>query len=227
MEQERIDRLDRLIETGNLLRKSWTDGNERACLLAALSPEAGSTQSASACPAEVMPRWLAELTPLMDDYGSLGSWSSMVRRYAAVARRWHVLDDAGWRRALAGSMAAVLDVALECAGESRAAVERVRALWLRVLAGDGPGRDEWAEAWAAAWAEAEAAWAAAEAAAAWAWAAAWAAEAAARAAAEAAWAAARAAARAAEWATAMATAWDRMSDGVLSAIETECAKAGG
>ena len=39
--QERVARLDTMIAEDRVIRHEWTDGRERACLLAALSPEAG------------------------------------------------------------------------------------------------------------------------------------------------------------------------------------------
>jgi hypothetical protein len=43
-----------MIAEGRIVRQQWTDGHERACLLAALSPEAGRAGDASACPAYVI-----------------------------------------------------------------------------------------------------------------------------------------------------------------------------
>lgn len=97
-QQERLDRLDTMISEGRLIRGDWTNGEDHACLLAALAPEAGEAKNVSACPAAVMPRWLAELTPWIDDSGSSAQWPAQVRRYANVARRWHVLQKADWRR---------------------------------------------------------------------------------------------------------------------------------
>lgn len=97
--KERFARLNQMIEKGDLLRSQWTDGKERACLLAALSPEAGERQSATACPANVLPAWFAQLTPSMDDNGSLDEWPAFVKRYADVVRRAaESLDADGWRR---------------------------------------------------------------------------------------------------------------------------------
>ena len=100
--QERCDRLDAMIAEGRVLRGAWVrrdnDGRERACLLAALSPECGAERTPGACPADVMPRWLAEMVPSIDDSGSADAWPEMVRRFASLARRWHVLDDAAWQR---------------------------------------------------------------------------------------------------------------------------------
>lgn len=86
------------LERGTLLRQEWGDGFERACLLAAIVPETAVAARASVCPADVMPPWLAHLTPWMDDSGSLSAWPGMVRRYAAVAARWWVLTVEDWAR---------------------------------------------------------------------------------------------------------------------------------
>ncbi len=95
-------RLTQFINEGRLLRGKWrgTDdrGRETACLLAALAPECGRDESVASCPADVMPAWLAHLTPWMDDDGTDEAWPAMVRRYAAVAARWHVLDAVAWQR---------------------------------------------------------------------------------------------------------------------------------
>lgn len=100
--QDRIDNLNRLILDDRLLRHAWTDteadGRERACLLAAIAPETGKVESASACPAELMPAFLAHLTPRIDDNGSVDSWPAMVRQYARLAATWHVLSHEAWLR---------------------------------------------------------------------------------------------------------------------------------
>lgn len=103
MESWRIERLDTMIAEGRLIRNKWRDdggvnGRELACLLAALSPEAGENSDASACPASVMPAWFAYMTPWFDDSGSLEAWPGMVRRYAELARRWHVLTPGQWKK---------------------------------------------------------------------------------------------------------------------------------
>lgn len=161
---ERFDRLNTFITEDRLVRKAWGDGQERACLLLALAPEVGAEGLVSRCPASVLPRWLAHMTPSLDDSGTEAAWPAMVRRYAAVVRRGaETLDDAGWRRVLARTMLAVLSEATP--HDPSGSCARVTALWSRVLAADEPGAEEWtAAAWAAgaaARAASEAAWAAA------------------------------------------------------------------
>jgi len=100
--EDRVERLNSMISKGRIIRKSWVSaddqGREVACLLAALSPEAGEAENPEACPAEVMPAWFAHITPWLDDNGSYSEWRRVVRRYAACAARWSALDDAAWRR---------------------------------------------------------------------------------------------------------------------------------
>lgn len=216
MDTERLDRLDALIRENRIIRGAWTE-RDRACLLAALAPEAGKAQSASACPAEVMPAWLAHLTPWIDDAPSEEAWSALVGRYAALARRWHVLDTAAWERARIGVLIAIVTESRQhvLPHESRAlaAIDGVLA-WLRRGA---PEDERLAALWAA---EAAQTWAAT-------WAARSAAETA-RSAAEAAQSSARSAvASAAEAAAAVAAAADRLATAVLDAIEAEIVAAEG
>jgi hypothetical protein len=124
--QERLDRLDLLLREDRIVRSQWRgsrDGKEVACLLAALSPEAGERKVASACPADVMPRWLAELTPSMDDSGSEREWPAFVKRYARLARRWGILSPAEWRKVEYQAQAA------RAAWVAQAAQVAARAAW--------------------------------------------------------------------------------------------------
>lgn len=155
----RFDRLDTFIREGRIVRNVWGDGQERACLLLALAPEVGSDGNIDACPASVLPPWLAELTPSIDDNVADADWLDIIATYARVVRLGSErLDAAGWRRVLARFMISILD---DLPGEHPA---KVAAMWRRVLDGDEPTQSEWEEAqaaaaWvpAAAWA-AEAAW---------------------------------------------------------------------
>ena len=232
MDAERIDRLDTMIAEGRLVRDAWTEGHDRACLLAALSPEAGAAQSAAACPAELMPPWLAYLTPWLDDAPSADAWPHIVRRYASLARRWHVLDGRAWDRARIGALIAIVSEARTHTGDDTRVLSAADGViaWLRRGAPHHESTCVRDAAWAArASAAAAAARAAVAASARAARAAEW--EAAARA--SAAWASASArAARAAEWEAAARAATDaaedasdRMASGVLDAIEREIAEA--
>ena len=231
--QERVSRLNAMIAEDRIIRQRWTDGHERACLLAALSPETGKAERASACPAHVMPPWLAHLTPWIDDEVSEDAWPGVIRRYAALARRWSALDDAAWERARVASLIAIVGEArLHCPADEVRALSAIDGVleWLR----RGAPESERAAVSAsdAAWAEAaesaaesaavsEATRAATKATRAAARAA-WAGEAAAASAASVAAAAARAASSAAASARAAgAAASDRIAAAVLDAIEAE------
>lgn len=200
---ERFDRLDTFIAEDRLVRKAWGDGQERACLLLALAPEVVTVGVGERCPASVLPQWFARITPSMADCGSEAAWPAMVRRYARVVRRGATtLDDVGWRRVLARTMLAVLAEAKP--HDTSGLCARVSALWVRVLAGDEPLKEEWpvAEAGkgrlAALWAR------------------------------SAAGASAKGSAIAAAWAAANAdqagrdATWDCMTTAILDSIEVEC-----
>ena len=207
MDSDRVDRLDAMVRENRVIRGSWTRGHDRACLLAALSPEAGYAESAAACPAEVMPPWLAYLTPWLDDAPSADAWPHIVRRYASLARRWHVLDGKAWRRAEIASLLAIVEEARTHAGGDPRVLSAIDGViaWLRRGA---PHHESTRVRDAAAAARASAAWAV-----------------------DAADAAARAphpplAARAAvAGAAAAEAAADRIAAGVLDAIEREIAEA--
>ncbi len=162
MEQALLDmppheRLLALYRDGRIIRHEWSDtgddGRERACLYAALVPGAESTSN---CPASLMPQWLADLVPNIDDCGPDEAWPEMVLRFGRVLP-WR-LDAAAERRVLARTMIAALEIAV--LHDTHSVVRPVAALWRQALAGDEPTREEWDGAGAAAKAEAMAAGAA-------------------------------------------------------------------
>lgn len=114
MYEERVARLERAVAEGRVIRGNWSGGwvegslEGLACLLTWLSPEAGEAGSERACPTDVMPPWLAYLTPALNDRTSPEAWTRMVPRYAKLARRWGGLDAEGWGRAFASVHAALL-----------------------------------------------------------------------------------------------------------------------
>ncbi len=220
------DRLLTLLDAGHLLRGSWTDGHERMCALSALSDEVRVEESADACPADLMPPWVAEMVPMLDDSISLDGWEARMRRLGESARCWPVLDDAAWERVRLAVLLCCLDIAEEPLTVDEWGVREALQGVREALQGRGSLEEAGAAAWAAARADGAAARAAARAAA-------WVAEAAARAA-EAHGAAASAAAEAARaarataaaaWAAAEAATWDRICDALLDAIDAEVASA--
>ena len=44
-----------------------------------------------------MPVWLAHLTPWIDDAGTEEHWPEVVKRYADLQERWHVLSGEDWK----------------------------------------------------------------------------------------------------------------------------------
>jgi hypothetical protein len=140
---QRFDNLNKFIKENRLVRNEWGDGKERACLLLALAPEVGVETDPAACPASVLPRWLAFLTPSIDDCGSDWAWPATVQRYSTVVRRGAlVLDSLGWRRVLARFLISVLRRAHEV--NPSPCHNNVSNHWQRCLAGDEPTHQEWA-----------------------------------------------------------------------------------
>lgn len=153
--EERFDRLDDFIARGAILRGKWKgkdvrDGRELACLLAALSPEAGEKESAAACPADTIPMWLAHMLPMMDDSGSLKAWPSMIRRVASTLRRCHRwLQPDDWRRSDYATRAVALREALPTLnnnGRAQASTKKVLTLCEREARGESVSTAEWSEA---------------------------------------------------------------------------------
>ena len=173
---------------GRLIQRSWhdkRDGKEFACLLGAMHKDIDSVE---ACPASLMPDWVASLcVELFDSQTAKDAFAWAERIGAQMGHRgWSRID---WPSIKTDFLIAVMAQALESARPSCGKeaywpqVERAHALVREALRGKG----DLQAAMAAAWAAARAAAGAAARAAAWA-----AAGAAARAAArEAAWAAAR------------------------------------
>ena len=99
-----------------IIQNSWRtrgeDGRELVCALAAFGTD---INSAGSCPKELMPEWLAQLVPTIDD----GIATDQVPWFSGAlidcAERWHVLDAAAWERVRTGFMIGALKLALETA----------------------------------------------------------------------------------------------------------------
>ena len=98
-----VETLKEFIKDGRLIRGKWTgedaQGRETACLLAALSPEVRKNHNPESCPADLMPAWLAHLTPFIDDDGTAEHWPVVIDRYAELASKWRILSPSAWERA--------------------------------------------------------------------------------------------------------------------------------
>jgi hypothetical protein len=86
------------LHEGRLVQGAWhreQDGRELACVLGAISPR---IRSASACPASVMPEWLAVLVVSLFDGQTEADAMAWAARFGAQMAQWHRLDDAAWSR---------------------------------------------------------------------------------------------------------------------------------
>ena len=96
--EERFDLLDAAIERNLVIRHAWKEGENRACLLLWLAPEVETENkglyAVGNCPSDLLPRWLAGLTPEIDDWGTKEAWPATIRRYASVVRRAALTFDA-------------------------------------------------------------------------------------------------------------------------------------
>jgi len=95
-----------------------------------------------------MPSWLADLTPWIDDAGSAERWPEVVRRYADLASRWHVLDRETWKRLDFAVRAICVSEATQHTKQEQIlkACADVVALCNRAAAGDMPTKQEWSVA---------------------------------------------------------------------------------
>jgi hypothetical protein len=145
-----IDRAIEYLRDGRLLRSAWTDtddqGREMACLLAAIVPECGTQQTSEACPAGLMPQWMASLTVFIDDRGTDEAWPRTVERYVSLLRRSYVLSESAWTRLdYRCRRVAVLEArpAVMPKPDSLAAIDVVLTLLDRAIASDMPTDAEW------------------------------------------------------------------------------------
>lgn len=111
----RIELAEQAHAEGRIIQGSWrknVGGRELVCALAAFGPD---INSASNCPADLMPRWLAELVPTLDDGIAKNDVPWFSGELIARARRWHVLDAGAWDRIRTGFMIAGIKQALASA----------------------------------------------------------------------------------------------------------------
>jgi len=104
----------RVCDEGRLVQGRWHDqdseGRELACLLGAIDP---SVTSARQCNGNLMPMWMAELTPTLFDGIPAENALPIARRYGhAIA---HVLAPAQWDRVLTRFLVRAIDVAVDAA----------------------------------------------------------------------------------------------------------------
>jgi hypothetical protein len=220
--KERIEQAARAHAEGRIIQGAWRrkePGRELVCALAAFGPD---INSASDCPADLMPAWLAELVPTLDDGVSASDVPWFSGELIARANRWGALDADAWGRVRNRFLAAAIRQALAAAEKVQPTprpdywdkVQDACGQMITALETGRPVTEAAEAAWVARVAAAEAAWAARAAA-----------EAAAEAA-EAAWAAeaateAATAATAARAAAEAAWAYRDLAQALFDAIETE------
>lgn len=99
-----------------IMQGSWRgrdgQGRELVCALAAFGPD---INGAGDCPAELMPRWLAELVPTLDDGIGRDEVSWFSGELIARAERWSALDVPAWDRIRVGFLKACIAQALASA----------------------------------------------------------------------------------------------------------------
>ena len=100
--QAAVVRLTTAISEGRLFRGSWarvdSDGRHLVCLLSALSPEVEAATDPRKCPGDLMPPWLAELVPDINDLGTAAAWPFMIARFTASVAMWGDLLPSVWPR---------------------------------------------------------------------------------------------------------------------------------
>jgi hypothetical protein len=124
------DNIISYLRDGRLVQNTWTredQGPHVACLLGA----AGNYQSTQDCPATLMPRWLAECTvTLYDGLPQEDANGDLVRRYADMMRRWHVLTPDRWDNVHRAFLVRCIDQAVE----SVPAFAKTQSYWPAVSA---------------------------------------------------------------------------------------------
>ena len=93
-------------------RNNGDDGREMVCALAAFGPDINGSGD---CPADLMPQWLAELVPNIDDGIDLADVPWFAGGLIERARKWHVLDAEAWGRIRTGFLIAAIRQALRSA----------------------------------------------------------------------------------------------------------------
>ena len=114
---ERIARLERVMSEGRLSRREFrgrrgfreaidyldgrvegAEGVEIESIIAALVPEMEKWRQVDMVPPELMPTWMAWVTPWMEDHGRKERWGALVQTYASLLVRWDILGPQDWDR---------------------------------------------------------------------------------------------------------------------------------
>ncbi len=144
-------RLIAALDSNVLLRNQWNGDYEMDdcsrchpdCALAWMSREVHDTESASACPASLMPQWAAEVITWMDNVLSAEAWPGLMRRLGLLIDR---ATPQTWSRRLQAKCCQIAVVeALQHTTDAAVVgvCERVIVLLDRAIAGAEPSADEW------------------------------------------------------------------------------------
>lgn len=141
---EAFERYEAAWSAGNLVQGAWNtekDGRHLACALGVIGDHVGSPRD---CPAQIMPRWLAQMVPwFFDGQKAEDAYPWGLAFYAELKRidgkvPFSVVHD--WQASV------VTPLAIEVSEKRKRKPETHRtlqALHLRALAGDLAARDEW------------------------------------------------------------------------------------
>jgi hypothetical protein len=119
----------RFATEGRLIQQAWhqdRDGREMACLLGSIDP---SVQGAADCNGDLMPMWLATITPTLFDGIPREHVTEIGLRYGNLVGRWHVLKPENWEAVLIRFLCRTVDDAVESA---RPVAEKL-SVWPRVV----------------------------------------------------------------------------------------------
>ncbi len=118
--EQRIDLAATALAEGRIIQNSWrrngNDGRKLVCALAAFGPDINKPEN---CPADLMPAWLAELVPVLDDGIATADVPWFMTGLIDRARQWHVLDADAWERVRVGFTIAVVQQALASAEKAQ------------------------------------------------------------------------------------------------------------
>jgi hypothetical protein len=135
-----------------MIRDAWGDGQNWACLLSSMVPKCGTKKSASTCPAELLPRWMAELTPWINDAGTGEQWPVVIDRYASCIGRSDVMTAIAWERLMYRALGVIVREAVSHTEEAEvvAVCQTVITLCDRAANTKPVAKSEWNAARAAA-----------------------------------------------------------------------------
>ena len=129
--EDRIAGARRVLAEGRIIQNAWRrqeDGRELVCALAAFGPDINNSKD---CPADLMPDWLAQLVPSIDDGLAVKDVPWFMGELIARAERWHALDAAAWDRIRTGFL--IMSIKEALAAAEPAQPDPKPAYWQKVV----------------------------------------------------------------------------------------------